>query len=1055
VTVTTIFASTNDGEVLSSNVFYGSARDGSSLVADSTAIIERVGQLIFSGSYLVFQSFIDFDTSAITDTDRIDDIQLQMFLETDFTTTNFECRVADFNWGPSVLTSDFRSGAQLDALDPGSVVATRTMYTGASDVYVTFSSQAAFKTVTNIKTGTVKLILYSFEQVGLGSAPAGNEFSEWSSADVAGTTEDPKLVITHSIPSTFHTEVPLGGVVIGGEVSASMVDNAGGQVDADVSVLWDFDNDDNFDEEAEDITSFVIAAEAQSGRDFPSQLSGKAGPGRLRLALDNRDDRFNYFNPNSPLVTGANSLRVGRKIRLQTASTAVTGDPHLIVRDRFNRTNGPIGTAETGHVWETFTDDTTTPVFKVADKKLTANIEDNNIVQAQAWVESGLTSYYVQATIEQLAQYSNNLAGLIAERLDSDDYITFTYNPTSHIWELYRVDGGSATDYDSYVQQGWPGITIGMEVTDLGGNDFDCVGYIDGVPVTTISTSITGSGRVGVTYDYDGISQAIVELPILDNFHVWDTRAVDIEGVLWTGDVTEIRPSVAPGGVKIAEVSAEGRLARLALPDITSSRAPTGAPTGILVGDALQKAGLLHPPGTIAQGTVTTGPVTLDDGGALDTAREFEETELGFLYEAPEGSIGFKGRNARALESTAAAFSDSPDGQFSYEALTPLDQRRDIVNRVTAGVAPVMPTIESLTFDFANTGAGVANNVAVGMPAAVDAGDLLVVFIASTVGSASVSWLNPIWWHNWRDELRGGDLRTRVYSHPCNGTEGGTTVTFYIDSGASGGAWNAHIFRIKNWYQADTGSAISDFVDGANPPAFDHGFGRTPTLFIAVNAALTSVSGGSLLGAASREFPDGYVPNSAGFLNGSVNGFDLGLVTAHKFAVAESDDPTTFNVYSGFAINESFVFAVRGFNGPHVITPIIKKKKLTGVDVKESRGLFVTVDDVASQDELRVIRSHQLPSNLFAEETDAENYAELILETFKDDRPVFSITFTATTSAAYRRQAYSRRVGDKIRLIAENDTGMGVNAEFIIESVSHQITDGATLWKVTWELSPA
>src|SRR5690349_4017100 len=67
-----------------------------------------------------------------------------------------------------------------------------------------------------------------------------------------------------------------GGVEIGG--SATVFFGHGPQVASDIVVEWDFDNDGDFDQSVEDITSYVVSLETTTGRDWPSLLTGKSGP---------------------------------------------------------------------------------------------------------------------------------------------------------------------------------------------------------------------------------------------------------------------------------------------------------------------------------------------------------------------------------------------------------------------------------------------------------------------------------------------------------------------------------------------------------------------------------------------------------------------------------------------------------------------------------------------------------------------------------------------------------------------------------------------------------
>lgn len=112
---------------------------------------------------------------------------------------------------------------------------------------------------------------------------------------------------------------PVGGVALGGSAPLTFTSAAPTtQVPSNVRLLWDLDNDGDFDEAEEDVTTYALALETMAGRDYPSNLTGRAGPGKLRVSLLNEDDRFNLYNTSSPLTTDPFSLRSGRRMRLET-----------------------------------------------------------------------------------------------------------------------------------------------------------------------------------------------------------------------------------------------------------------------------------------------------------------------------------------------------------------------------------------------------------------------------------------------------------------------------------------------------------------------------------------------------------------------------------------------------------------------------------------------------------------------------------------------------------------------------------------------------------------
>lgn len=212
-TVTTVFSGTADGYLTSSSSSsYTDARAGTgSLSADTASTTFNVGQLQ-SGAKIVtdtcYEGFLSFDTSTITDSDLVTVVTLDVWLVTDNSTTDFTIEARERDWGASLTTGDYVAGASLSGLTLMASIATSGI--GATGAYKTLTSQAAFLTATNLKTGTVYLLLDSSRQVG-NNDPTGNEYVVLSSADNTGTTQDPKLTITHNAVGSapFYTSRPL------------------------------------------------------------------------------------------------------------------------------------------------------------------------------------------------------------------------------------------------------------------------------------------------------------------------------------------------------------------------------------------------------------------------------------------------------------------------------------------------------------------------------------------------------------------------------------------------------------------------------------------------------------------------------------------------------------------------------------------------------------------------------------------------------------------------------------------------------------------------------
>lgn len=196
-TVTTVFAGTADAYVVSEDFNYSTARTGPGtlffdVVDDNN---HWVGQISDSGLYDCIEAFISFDTSAIADSDTVSGVSLDLWLLTDSSTgADFTVEAREKDWGASVTTADWVAGGSLGGLTLMASISTSGI--GSTGAYKTFTSQTAFLTATGLKTGTVYLMLSSSRHRA-GNTPSGNEYVVFQDAESTGTSQDPKLTITH------------------------------------------------------------------------------------------------------------------------------------------------------------------------------------------------------------------------------------------------------------------------------------------------------------------------------------------------------------------------------------------------------------------------------------------------------------------------------------------------------------------------------------------------------------------------------------------------------------------------------------------------------------------------------------------------------------------------------------------------------------------------------------------------------------------------------------------------------------------------------------------
>lgn len=222
MTVTTVFAGTNDGQIDSGGYledYATSARPGSGSLTASTA-----AQTLEFGQYATAHcmiAYVSFDTSGVPDTDTVSAAALSLLDSADNSVQDFSAQAVTYDWGATVTTADWIPGANWSALTLLATFASSGISAGA---YNAFTENGANFTAAINKTGTTFIALGS-DRFSAGNAPIVGETWQVKSADVAGTTSDPKLAITHAAgASGTAAKLINGGLVNRGLVNAGLVE---------------------------------------------------------------------------------------------------------------------------------------------------------------------------------------------------------------------------------------------------------------------------------------------------------------------------------------------------------------------------------------------------------------------------------------------------------------------------------------------------------------------------------------------------------------------------------------------------------------------------------------------------------------------------------------------------------------------------------------------------------------------------------------------------------------------------------------------------------------
>lgn len=201
---------TDNGYIQSySEVSYADARAGASLTANSAAnSFPIIGQLLgdFKGTptYTVYQYFIRFDTSILGGITPLT-AQLQFYMGSDFSTTNFDIQARLHTWGTSLTTADWVAGASLSGK---TLLAHLTTSGITANAYNNMTDDAL---LANLNTSGYTDIIFCSSRQTNNNAPTNDEFISTPHMTKGIWT---RLVVTYTPPApaaaTGSTLVMLG-----------------------------------------------------------------------------------------------------------------------------------------------------------------------------------------------------------------------------------------------------------------------------------------------------------------------------------------------------------------------------------------------------------------------------------------------------------------------------------------------------------------------------------------------------------------------------------------------------------------------------------------------------------------------------------------------------------------------------------------------------------------------------------------------------------------------------------------------------------------------------
>lgn len=199
-TIDTFYGTTDDGYILGEAGTYAAARSASDS-CHNTSMWLQVGQQ--GGYFYVFGSYLEFDTSAIPDTATVVSATLRVAGALDVSGADFDVLAYNVAWAEGLcdvtlreINFDARYG--VTATLEGTI--TNTVWWVSGTVYSLAVSPALVSL-----TGSTRYSVVSGEDVN-NSSPAGSEYVYIFSANFAGTSMDPVLEVSYTVPTPTPTD---------------------------------------------------------------------------------------------------------------------------------------------------------------------------------------------------------------------------------------------------------------------------------------------------------------------------------------------------------------------------------------------------------------------------------------------------------------------------------------------------------------------------------------------------------------------------------------------------------------------------------------------------------------------------------------------------------------------------------------------------------------------------------------------------------------------------------------------------------------------------------
>jgi hypothetical protein len=196
VTTTIAFSATVDGYIQSTAATFSSAANGTGAFTVVTNANIYWGENNNSGQFTCFEAFLDF-TYTVPSNEVVTAAYLRLNSELALTTSASRALVfAEFDWGGSLTSADWRTNAQLAAL-PEQVCVILDAQNAGTSCMVGGTDQL----VARLSSASPLRLVGRSDSLFNGTQPSADVGAAFSGADASGTADDPALIFT-SAPSS-------------------------------------------------------------------------------------------------------------------------------------------------------------------------------------------------------------------------------------------------------------------------------------------------------------------------------------------------------------------------------------------------------------------------------------------------------------------------------------------------------------------------------------------------------------------------------------------------------------------------------------------------------------------------------------------------------------------------------------------------------------------------------------------------------------------------------------------------------------------------------------